>query len=85
MQDIKREEDAKVQESSAGGEVNGDNAVKTVVDVASPDIPEESENKRKPETEWTRSGLEEILATVGIQCAYNIEVSLLLSTHPSQD
>ena len=31
--------------------------------------------------EWTREGLEEILATVGVQCVYSLEVCSLLCIH----
>jgi hypothetical protein len=40
---------------------------------------QKSENKsvviNGQEIEWTKEGVEEILATVGVQCAYNSEVS----------
>ena len=45
-------------------------------------IPVEDMNENKSitiegeEVEWTKDGVEQILATVGIQCVYNSDVSL---------
>lgn len=53
-------------------------------DVKRPEVSSEQSSKtdfparltaQKPEIEWTREGVENILSTVGIQCAYNTEVS----------
>lgn len=35
------------------------------------------------DTEWTREGFEEVLATVGVQCGYNTAVSLPFIAAPS--
>jgi hypothetical protein len=35
------------------------------------------------EVEWTKDGVEQILATVGIQCVYNSDVSSSTSLQPS--
>lgn len=56
-------------------------------DVKRPELFSEQDNKtdsparttaQKPEIEWTKEGVEDILSTVGIQCVYNIEVSYRL-------
>ena len=36
------------------------------------------------DVEWTKEGLEEILATVGIQCQYNTAVSLEVEGQKSE-
>ena len=37
------------------------------------------------EVEWTKDGVEQILATVGIQCVYNSDVSPPAHLQPSQN
>jgi hypothetical protein len=59
--------------------------------VHSTTLSSEQKNGNKPvviegeEVEWTKEGVEEILATVGVQCAYNSEVSPYCVPHLFSD
>ncbi|OCF74261.1 hypothetical protein I204_04631 [Kwoniella mangroviensis CBS 8886] len=68
-----------IQRSIQEDETKGENENKS----DSGDNSSVEKDKQEEEVEWTKEGVEEILATIGVQCVYNVEKPSRHWSHPA--
>ncbi|WVQ67288.1 uncharacterized protein L199_005483 [Kwoniella botswanensis] len=79
----KNENKVDLEDAEVGSEAKNDQPTTEIKHKSDSSDTSVEKGEREEEVEWTKEGVEEILATIGVQCVYNVEKPSRHWSHPA--